>query len=122
MAPDEELVKTSPCKVCPALVTNEDPALMCDMCDEWLHIKCAGVTLNHYNELMKKLDGIWFCDMCSAEFKKKKENPSAVGSQTSCENMSEELNLFKSQISKDVSQLNNQIAALASNLNKMNKI
>ena len=36
-----------PCKLCPKNVTDNDNAILCDLCQTWFHIKC-----NHLNYMM----------------------------------------------------------------------
>ena len=53
-----------PCKLCPKNVTDNDNAILCDLCQTWVHIKC-----NHLNYMdYKYLHGCnepWYCLPCS---------------------------------------------------------
>ena len=53
-----------PCKLCPKNVTDNDNAILCDLCQTWVHIKC-----NHLNYMdYKYLQGCnetWYCLSCS---------------------------------------------------------
>ena len=52
------------CKLCPKNVTDNDNAILCDLCQTWIHIKC-----NHLNYMdYKYLQGCnepWYCLSCS---------------------------------------------------------
>ena len=52
------------CKLCPKNVTDNDNAILCNLCQTWVHIKC-----NHYNYMdYKYLQGCnepWYCLSCS---------------------------------------------------------
>ena len=78
---DVEEESPAPCKICPVLVTEEHPALQCDMCDEWLHIECADVHPDLFREMNKKSKLLWFCESCASDYKMKKEN----GIQQTCD-------------------------------------
>ena len=81
MASDDDEAP-APCKICPGLVTTDHPALLCDMCNEWLHIKCANVSPNLYKEISKKKKMVWFCDNCSDYYKNQKGNKIHASIQT----------------------------------------
>ena len=53
-----------PCKLCPKSVTDNDNAILCDLCQTWVLIKC-----NHLNYMAYKyLQGCnepWYCLSCS---------------------------------------------------------
>ena len=53
-----------PCKLCPKNVTDNDNAILCNLCQTWVHIKC-----NHLNYMdYKYLQGCnepWYCLSCS---------------------------------------------------------
>jgi hypothetical protein len=63
---------TSLCLQCQKGVTDQDSGLSCDMCGEWFHTKCVGVTKELYRGLMKMQEtkgsqggGIhWYCRHC----------------------------------------------------------
>ena len=38
-----------PCGVCEKAVAKNHNALMCDICDKWVHIKCNCVSKDLYN-------------------------------------------------------------------------
>ena len=53
-----------PCKLCPKNVSNNDNAILYDLCQTWVHIKC-----NHFNYIgYKYLQGCnvpWHCLACT---------------------------------------------------------
>ena len=46
--PDTTITKF-PCKFCPKNVIDNDNAILCDLCQTWVHIKC-----NHLNYIVYK--------------------------------------------------------------------
>ena len=56
-----------PCKLCPKNVTDNNNAILCDLCQTWVHIKC-----NHLNYMDSKyLQGCndpWYCLSFNALF------------------------------------------------------
>ena len=56
-----------PCRVCGDGVANEDSSIQCDLCDQWNHIDCIGISLRKYEKL--KSDSLsWYCSICLSEF------------------------------------------------------
>ena len=53
-----------PCKICPKNVTDNGDAILRDLCQTWVHIKC-----NHLNYInYKYLQGcneLWYCLSCA---------------------------------------------------------
>ena len=53
-----------PCKLCPKNVSDNNNAILCDLCQTWVHIKC-----NHLNYIVyKNLQGCnepWHCFSCA---------------------------------------------------------
>ena len=52
-----------PCKLCCKPVAKNHRALCCDICDQWVHIKCNNVSPGDY-ELLKTSVSPWFCVKC----------------------------------------------------------
>ncbi len=61
---DEE--PPSPCGRCRKMVVRGDEALMCEVCEQWFHIKCERVTKPQYKQQVSKgkSNFHWFCDTC----------------------------------------------------------
>ncbi len=61
---DEE--PPSPCGRCRKMVVRGDEALMCEICENWFHIKCERVTKPQYKQQVAKgkSNFHWFCDTC----------------------------------------------------------
>ena len=61
--PDTTIAKF-PCKLCPKNVSDNDNAILCGLCQTWVHIKC-----NHLNYIdYKYLQGCnepWYCLSCT---------------------------------------------------------
>ena len=55
-----------PCNLCNKPVASTHKALCCDICDNWVHIKCNSVSASDY-ELLKHSDSKWFCVKCIGE-------------------------------------------------------
>ena len=52
-----------PCNLCCKPVAKNHRAICCDICDQWVHIKCNNVSPAAY-ELLTKSDSPWFCAKC----------------------------------------------------------
>ena len=54
-----------PCTVCGKCVKSNDRALLCDLCDNWSHTRCVGVSEVRYQELCEVSDDFnWHCPSC----------------------------------------------------------
>ena len=42
-----------PCRVCTLEVEDDDKSVQCDLCDRWIHIKCAKINHQKYEKLLK---------------------------------------------------------------------
>ena len=42
-----------PCRVCTLEVEDDDKYVQCDLCDRWIHIKCAEINHQKYGKLKK---------------------------------------------------------------------
>ena len=69
--PYDELVDNSEsiCGQCKKLVKNKNPAMECEICQQWYHIKCQGITNAEYEcikggkkEYLSKPH--WYCQTC----------------------------------------------------------
>ena len=70
--PDDQLIDNSEslCGQCKKLVKNENPAMECEICQQWYHIKCQGITKAEYEcikgggkkKYLSKLH--WYCQTC----------------------------------------------------------
>ena len=56
-----------PCRVCRDEVANEDSSIQFDLCDQWNHIDCIGVSIRKYEKL-KSDSSPWNCPICLSEF------------------------------------------------------
>ena len=54
------------CKRCTKEVKDGQCAVLCEYCDEWLHIECAEVSKEEYDILQKSKHYRFFCDSCDA--------------------------------------------------------
>ena len=67
------MVIKDPCGICKKPVATSHNALMCDVCNEWVHIRCNFVPKENYNHYIdENLDPLieendkskWFCNNC----------------------------------------------------------
>ena len=54
------------CKKCSLIINKKQNCICCDICDNWQHLKCTGLSLNRFKELGKTNDK-WFCKSCFNE-------------------------------------------------------
>ena len=61
----DTIITKFPCKLRPKNISDNDNAILCDLCQTWVHIKC-----NHLNYIdYKYLQGCnepWYCLSCTA--------------------------------------------------------
>ena len=55
-----------PCSVCKKSVLNQDKAICCDLCYQWVYIKCNNLNYIDYN-LLKSKNENWYCILCAPE-------------------------------------------------------
>ena len=55
-----------PCKICTRSVAKNHRAINCDICHQWVHIKCNYLSDSTYKHLMESNE-TWFCIICSKE-------------------------------------------------------
>ena len=53
-----------PCTICKRTVAKNHKALQCNLCDQWIHIKCNLIDKKTYEKL-KHDTSFWFCINCS---------------------------------------------------------
>ena len=56
-----------PCKICINEVKANDPAVLCDLCEEWVRTACIGIEETQYENL-KRSPLPWYCPCCITEF------------------------------------------------------
>ena len=56
-----------PCKICINEVNDNDPAVLCDLCEKWVHTACIGIEETQYENL-KRSPLPWYCPYCITEF------------------------------------------------------
>ena len=60
----------SPCGHCKRVVKEDDPAMECEICEQWYHIKCQNITKMEYNYIQggtkkKSVSKMhWYCQTC----------------------------------------------------------
>ena len=53
-----------PCKICKKSVNSNHKSIQCDLCDNWIHIKCNNLNDIDYNSL-KNSNEPWYCISCT---------------------------------------------------------
>ena len=56
---------TDICNVSLKTVKRSDMAILCDQCDNWIHIKCNNLDKLDY-EMLKSTADPWFCISCTS--------------------------------------------------------
>lgn len=51
------------CNYCQKNIKHNCHAVECDLCLQWLHFKCSGLSLKYFNYLSNTND-LWFCQPC----------------------------------------------------------
>ena len=54
-----------PCTVCKFSIRNSHKAILCDICQNWTHLKCTPFTCEEYIALSNTNED-WFCSVCLA--------------------------------------------------------
>ena len=54
------------CGSCGKLVSDNENAIQCEICDIWVHCKCRSISEEVY-KVMKDMNNLnWYCDTCNA--------------------------------------------------------
>ena len=63
---DKEKIKVSVCQRCSSTVKKEDKGVGCDICGNWYHIQCEGLSVEEYKIMIKEESKCmhWFCKDC----------------------------------------------------------
>ena len=56
-----------PCKICMSEVNDNDPAVLCDLSEKWVHTACIDIVESQYENL-KKSPLPWYCPYCVTKF------------------------------------------------------
>ena len=62
---DVESKAEDACGTCIKVVTKEEKALFCIICQIWFHISCVNVPVKKYNFLKQNEDIFWYCLHCN---------------------------------------------------------
>ena len=57
------MVVKFPCAICNRAVARSHRGIQCDICSQWVHIKCNNTNLNEYERLQHD-DSNWACNRC----------------------------------------------------------
>ena len=57
----------NPCSVCSKNVNNNNRAISCDICDQWVHVRCNMLDAKDYTEMKNYLNKTFYCISCSNE-------------------------------------------------------
>ena len=59
------MVKTDyPCRKCLQNIPDNMDCICCDICDNWLHVNCSGLTFKKFKKISKDLASVWYCTLC----------------------------------------------------------
>ena len=61
--PDTTITKR-PCKLCPKNVSDNNKAILCDLCQTWIHIKCNHLNYIDY-QYLQGCNKPWYCLSCT---------------------------------------------------------
>ena len=53
-----------PCKICKKSVNSNHRSIQCDLCDNWIHLKCNNLNDIDYN-VLKNSNEPWYCISCT---------------------------------------------------------
>ena len=56
-----------PCKKCLITIPENRDSICCDICGQWYHVNCSGLTIKIFKNICKNNDSIWFCTYCIQE-------------------------------------------------------
>jgi len=62
---DDKKNEEASCAVCSKIVSNEDLALECEICETWFHISCEDITKQEYDFLSDHKSVHWYCSTCN---------------------------------------------------------
>ena len=54
------------CKICSSKVKDTEPAVLCDLCEKWIHTHCASIGETQYENLTEN-PLPWYCPYCIME-------------------------------------------------------
>ena len=57
-------INNYPCKKCNLNIPQNTNSICCDICDTWLHVNCAGLTLKIFKKIIKDETSTWYCTPC----------------------------------------------------------
>ena len=61
------MTQECPCRVCRDEIANEDSSIHCDLCEQWNHIDCIGISIRKYEKL-KSDSSPEHCSICLSGF------------------------------------------------------
>ncbi len=64
--PGPQIVYKFPCGVCAKPVKCNQKGILCEVCDNWIHTRCIGISDNEYRQLQSSEDP-WCCKKCVSE-------------------------------------------------------
>ena len=55
------------CPQCKLPVHENKNSIYCDSCDNWIHVRCSGLSIQRFKELGNDTSSLWFCKICIAD-------------------------------------------------------
>ena len=56
-----------PCRKCNIDCPENTDSICCDICLNWLHVTCSGLTYKRFKLLCKNPTSVWYCQYCIQE-------------------------------------------------------
>lgn len=109
-----------PCKVCKKSVNKNHKAVYCDLCNEWVHMKCSLLDDKTY-KLLQNDSNPWFCLICNSSIFPFQEE--SFGSQNSQSNLTKTQQEIIDKLNRAMDEEDNLLTCsylLPDELNKSN--
>jgi hypothetical protein len=90
------------CGGCANVVTDEERAMFCEICELWYHIKCEKMSVPMYNMLKEEENAAvhWYCKRCNTGFAKVLSSVSKV--EKMCERLNERVGVIETKLESGV--------------------
>ena len=56
-----------PCRRCLQNILDNMDCICCDICDNWLHVYCSGLTFKKFKKIIQDISSVWYCTTCIKE-------------------------------------------------------
>ena len=52
------------CPKCDLIVSDDQNSIFCDVCKNWFHLRCTGLTRQRFEHFASDPSSQWFCKEC----------------------------------------------------------